>query len=157
MTRTFWNTPSCSRVCDWNTRCTTPLLTCSSSNTNESNTLGMLWFSRIARYEYEYRQRCPASSRTDFMQRRQFIYTTTQFSQHHASVSKRSTETRDSYKVWNVFMLEYWRIREGLRVFWTTHLKCSVVFDWNTIIVPLPPVKRIAQKKCIKLCLQTVR
>ena len=29
-------------------------------------------------------------------------------------------------------MFEYWRIREVLRVFWTTHLKCSVVFDWNT-------------------------
>ena len=35
MTWTFSNTPSCSRVCDWNTRCTTPTLMCLSSNTNE--------------------------------------------------------------------------------------------------------------------------
>lgn len=33
MTRTFSNTPCCSRVCDWNTRCTTALLTWTSWNT----------------------------------------------------------------------------------------------------------------------------
>ena len=35
MTGTFSNISSCLRVCDWNTRYTTLLLTCSSSNTNE--------------------------------------------------------------------------------------------------------------------------
>ena len=50
----------------------------------------------------------------------------------HASDSKRATETLDSGVVWNLFICSntdaYVRF---LRVFWMTHLKCSVVFDWN--------------------------
>ena len=47
--------------------------------------------------------------------------------------SKRATGTLDSGVVWNLFICSntdaYVRF---LRVFWMTHLKCSVVFDWNT-------------------------
>ena len=53
------------------------------------------------------------------------------YSKRHTSrVLRCSTGTLDSCEVWSMFMFEYWRRCKVLRVLWTTHFKCSVVFDW---------------------------
>ena len=80
MTRTFSNTPCCSRVCDWNTRCTTALLTWTSWNTYVKYALifenRTLWIRKLCHIFDS--QRCLVSSRTDFLQ---VICTSAKYSQ----------------------------------------------------------------------------
>ena len=81
-------------------------------------TSSMLWFSRIARYEYDschifHSRRCIVSSRTGFYTGN--IHYREVQSDNTLRVPKRAPETRVSCEIWNVFIFEHWRIDEVLK------------------------------------------